>query len=267
MVKQSVDRATRKTLLEARRRIEDISKKDSNEAETRSRIERILEMCMGYDVFKYVTHEYAIHGVGDTEHCDLAIKIDENESSKPVVLVEIKRVNVDLATKHLKQVASYAINIGCEWVLLTNGKEWRLYHISYGQPPQPTLVESWNLMSDEASILAEKFGLICFKSLKKGVLEQLWQRKNVLTASNILRAILSEESITRIRRSLKRKTGVAISPEDIIGAVRRLLNETAVAEMENIRISLPEKRQRRARATKADSEDKSQIPQSTQNSS
>jgi len=260
MVRQKTDSTTKKALLEARRRIEDISKKDSNEAETRSRIERIFESCMGYDVFKYVTHEYAVHGVGDTEHCDLAIKIDEKESSKPIVLVEIKRVNVDLATKHLKQVASYAINVGCEWVLLTNGKEWRLYHISYGQPPQPTLVESWNLMSDEPSTLAEKFSLVCYKNLKKGLLEQLWQKKNVLTASNILRAILSEESITRIRRTLKRKTGVAISPEDIIGAVRRLLNETAIAEMETIRICLPERRQRKAPAPKPCTEEQKTQP-------
>jgi len=251
MARQAIDRTTRKALLEARRLIEDIIKKDGNEAETRSRIERIFEMCMGYDVFKYVTHEYAVHGVGDTEHCDLAIKMDEDESSKPIVLVEIKRVNIDLATKHLKQVASYAINIGCEWVLLTNGKEWRLYHISYGQPPEPTLVESWDLMSDEPSVLAEKFELICYRNLRKGFLEQLWQKKNVLTAQNILKAILSEESITRIRRSLKRKTGVAISPEEIVGAVRRLLNETAVAEMETIKICLPEKRQKRAKEPKS----------------
>ena len=41
MARQAIDRTTRKALLEARRLIEDIIKKDGNEAETRSRIERI----------------------------------------------------------------------------------------------------------------------------------------------------------------------------------------------------------------------------------
>ena len=162
------------------------------------------------------------------------------------MLVELKRVNLDLMPKHLKQAASYAINIGCEWVLLTNAREWKIYFISYGQPPQPKLVDSWNLMHDDLTLLAEKFNKIGYKSIKKGSLKQMWEKSNVLAAHNILKVLLSEEAIVMIRRGLKKATDVAVSPEDIVGGIRRLLNEVAMAEMDKIRISLPVKKPRKA---------------------
>ncbi len=241
MARQKLDKETRKALLSARKMVEEIAKADMNEAETRTRIYRIFETLMGYDTFKHVTQEYAIHGAGDTVHCDFAIQLDYKESSRPDFLVEIKRVNIDLAPKHLRQAASYAIDIGCEWVLLTNSKEWKLYHISFVKPPQTKLINSWNLISDDPAILAEKFNLISYKNIKKDKLVQLWEKANVLSAQNILKVILSEKSLTLIRHGLKGETDVAVSPEEIVGGIRHLLNEAALAEMEKIKISLPVK--------------------------
>jgi len=243
--KQKLDKETRKALLSARSMIEAVAKADGNEAETRARVRHIFGTIMGYDIFKHITAEYAIHGVGDTVHCDIAVQLEREESSGPDLLTELKRVNMDLTSKHLRQAASYAIDIGCEWVLLTNSKEWKLYHISFGKPPQTKLIDSWNLINDDPVILAEKFNLIGYKNIKKGGLAKLWEKSNVLTAQNILKVILSEESIKLIRRDLKKATDVTVSPEEIVGAVRHLLNEAAVGEMEKIKISLPVKKQRK----------------------
>ena len=127
MARKKIDRETKKAILEARKMIADVARKDGNEAETRKRVERIFEWVMGYDALKHISSEHAVHGAGETEHCDFAIQLDKDEAAKPVIFVEIKRVNVDLAIKHLKQVSSYAINAGCEWIMLTNGREWRVY--------------------------------------------------------------------------------------------------------------------------------------------
>jgi predicted type IV restriction endonuclease len=257
MAKQKLDAEVRKNILKARKWIAEIDEKDANEAETRQRVERMFETCMGYDVLKYITREYAIHGVGDTEHCDLAIQLDVK--TPPVVLIEIKRVKAALSTKHLKQVTSYAINKGCEWTLLTNGKEWRLYHISFDQPPQTTLVDSWNIFNDDLVSLAEKFNQVCYKSLKRDSLKQIWIKSNVLTAHNILKIILSENSISLIRRSLRRtKQGITVSPEEVVGAVKRLLNETALAELDNIKISLGSKKQKKPASPKRSIEETKQ---------
>ena len=245
MIKQKLEKERRKALLNARSMIEDVARMDGNEAETRRRVERIFDLLMGYDTLKHISREHAVHGVGDTEYCDFAIQLDSKETSVPTMLVELKRVNIDLMPKHLKQVSSYAINMGCEWILLTNGKEWKLYHISFGQPPQTKLVDSWNLMSDELIKLDEKFNLVGYRNVKKDSLTKLWEISNVLTANSILRIILSEVSLGLIKRELKKVSGVTVSPEDIVGAIRHLLNEAAATEMDKIKISLPAQKQRK----------------------
>jgi hypothetical protein len=261
MVKQKLDKEVRKNILKARKWIEDIAQKDANEAETRTRIHDICGMLMGYDRFEHITHEYEVPGAGETVHCDLAIQIDHEESSKPDFLVEIKRVNIDLALKHIGQAARYAIDIGCEWVLLTNSRDWKLYHISFGKPPQTKLVESWNIINDDPVILAEKFALIGYKNIKRSGLARLWEKSNVLTPQNILKIILSEQSIISIRRELKKATEVTVSPEELVGAIRHMLNEAAVGEMEKIKISLPEKKQRKRKSILKGSKEQEPAPQ------
>ena len=250
MPKHSLDKATKKALLDARSLVEAIVKADSNEAETRARVRHIFGTIMGYDTFKHITAEYAIHGAGDAVYCDIAVQLSHEEPSKPDMLVEVKRVNIDLTLKHLGQAASYAINKGCEWVLLTNSKEWKLYHISFGKPPQTKLIESWDLLKDAFPVLAKKFEIIGYKNVRKQGLDKLWGKWNVLTTSNMLKTILAEDSIKLYQRQIKKATKTTVSPEDIVSSFRHLLNEAALSEMDKIRISLPA-RQQRAKTPKA----------------
>ncbi len=250
MPKQSLDKDTRKALRDARSLVEENAKADGNEAQTRARVRHIFGTIMGYDTFKHITAEYAISGAGDTVHCDIAVQTSHEESSKPDILIELKRVNINLTPKHLRQAASYAIDIGCEWTLLTNSKEWRLYHISFGKPPQTKLIESWDLLNDDLLVLNKKFEIVSYKNVRKQGLDKLWEKRNVLTASNMLKAILSEESIKLYQRRIKKATGVTVSPEDIVGSFRHLLNEAALSEMDKIKIALPAKQQR-AKTSKA----------------
>ncbi len=201
---------------------------------------------MGYDHFEHIKQEDPIRGAGEPMRCDLAIQINREESSKPNFLVEIKRVNMDITLKHLGQAARYAIDIGCEWVLLTNSREWKLYHVSFVKPPQTTMVESWNLINDAPATLDEKFAIISYRNIKKGSLPRLWEKRNVLTTLNLLKIFLSEQSIRSIRSKFKRENQVTVSPEEIVGATRRMLNPDAVGEMDKVRISLPAKKQRKA---------------------
>ena len=210
MAKHGRHKDIKKAITEARKMVEEIAKLDSGEAETRKRIDYIFEVLMGYDRFKHMTEEYAIRGAGDTTHCDIAIQFNHEESSKPEMLVECKKVNINLAPKHVGQAASYAINYGCEWALLTNSKDWKLYHITFTKPPQTKLIESWNLLNDDLLILARKFGIVSYKNVKNKGLEKLWEKHNVLTASNMLKAMLSEESIKLFQRKLKKSTDVSI---------------------------------------------------------
>jgi len=249
MARATLDKETKRNILDARRMIKGAEKADCNEAETRRRIERIFENLMGYDIFKHLSRERAVRGAGETEHVDFAIQIEEGEAANPEIMIEIKRVCVDLAPKHLKQVSSYAINAGCEWILLTNSKDWRLYHVSFGQPPITKLVHSWNVLTDDIPVVAKYFNLISYKNVKKGGLVSLWQKTNVLHPRSLLQAILSEVSLRAIRRELKKESGLSLSPEEIMTGIRRLLNETALTELEGVRISLVKNKPRSKRKT------------------
>lgn len=234
----------RASIRDARRIIDEVQKADGNEAETRRRVERLFESVMGYDAFKHLSREHAVHGAGDTEHMDFAIKLTADKVS---MVVELKRINVDLSKKHLKQASRYAIDLGCEWVLLTNGCQWELYHVEFGQPPDTRLISDWNLMQDEIPALEESFALISLRSLKRGALEELWQKQSALTPQCLLGQILAEDSLRSLKNSIRRDTGVSIHPEDIVSAIRRLLNDQAGSLMDQMKIVLPERKPRSPR--------------------
>jgi hypothetical protein len=244
MARTSVDKSIRYAIRDAQNMVRALEKSDGNEAETRRRVERMFDTLMGYDVFKHITREHAVRGAGETEHCDFVIQVEEGPNPKPEIMVELKRVGIDLAPKHVGQAAGYAINKGCEWVLLTNSKDWRLYHVTFGQPPETKLVQTWNLFDEDFGKLASMFDTISYRNVRKGNLDQLWQKASVLTPRSVLSAILSEDSVKLLRKRLKSSAGVPVSPEDVVKAVRRMLNEASGAEMENIRISIPEGRNR-----------------------
>jgi len=255
MVRKKIDKEIRRAIRNARKMIAGVLKLDGNEAETRRRVERIFKSLMGYDVFKHISREHAIDapGSGTTEYCDFAIQIDQGESAKPIIMVELKRVSVDISAKHLKQVVSYSINKGVEWIILTNGREWQLHHVSFAQPPKTKLVESWNLLEDDPVDLARKFDLVSYSSVRRKSLDRLWQKVNVLTSRNILQAVFSEGTLKYIRRELRKETGVYVNYEEIVLAIRKLLNERAGDELDGIRIVLPDSK-RRKRPKKADSD-------------
>ena len=237
---ESLDKERRKALRGARELIETVYQADGNEAETRRRLERIFETVMGYDALKHLSRERSISGAGETEYVDFSIQIEEKPNAEPVILVEVKRANVDLLPKHLKQVTGYAIDCGCEWVLLTNGRDWHLYHVEFGRPPATKLVERWNLLRDELEVLHSKFDLIGYRNVKRGGLDKLWERTEVLQPQSLLRAILCTETLRNIRRGLKRDTGVTVAADDIVGALRKMLNESSARVLQDVEVSLPD---------------------------
>ncbi len=264
------EKEKRRVVRDARAIVEQAHKADVNEAETRRRIERIFENVMGYDPFTHLSRERAVRGAGETEHVDFAIQLEPGESARPVVMVEIKRVAVDLARKHLKQITSYAIDAGCEWTLLTNAREWRLYHVVFGQPPETSEILSWNLLTDDVGDLAQHFDLISLRSLQRGALDELWRKTSVLLPRNLLEAIVCEDTLNSIRRQLRKMSGVLLQPEDIVQGVRGILNEAAALELGDIKVSLPKKKSRRASSPEATepSDDKSEpsVPDSSEES-
>lgn len=250
MARKSIDKEIRQKINDSRKMIENVFKLDGNEAETRRRVERIFENLMGYNVFAHLSREHAIKGAGETEHVDFAIQLEPGVDAKPVIMIELKRVGVDLAKKHLKQVSSYAIDSGCEWVLLTNGREWKLHHVEFDQPPKTKLIEHWNLLTDDIAEIAGKFETISYKMIKRGSLKKLWEKATVLSPQNLLCSLVSEDCLKILRKILRKNSGVSIDTEDLVKGITKLLNESSAIELSKIKIDFSPKPRKPRKFTK-----------------
>ncbi|PIP13796.1 MAG: hypothetical protein COX49_01155 [bacterium (Candidatus Stahlbacteria) CG23_combo_of_CG06-09_8_20_14_all_40_9] len=165
-----------------------------------------------------------------------------NSERRPIVMIELKRFGIELSKKHLKQVTSYDINAGCEWILLTNGWEWKVYHVEFGQPPKVEILDRWNLMEDGIDELVRKFEIINYKSLKHDRLNKIWKRVKVLAPSSLLAAIVAEDTLKTITRNLRKNTGILVNSEEVYTGISKLLNEAAAIAMSNIKIPKPAER-------------------------
>lgn len=259
---------TRDGLREARELIQDVYKMDGNEAETRRRLERIFEGLLGYDSLKHMSREHAVKASGLTEHLDFAIILDGAPDAIPVMVVEVKAVGVDLRQKHIKQATSYAINLGCNWILLTNGREWHIYHMEFrlNEPPDARLLEKWNLLEDDPADLLHNFDTISYRSVRRGELGKLWETAKVLQPKTLLEAMFSLDSLRSMRRLLKKEAGVLIAFEDIVEGIRKMLNDSATNALEELGGTLPIRKPRRPRkqAPETVKQEETQQPQPTE---
>lgn len=178
----------------------DLAARDANEGDTRLLVTDFLCDGLGYDKYADLTTEYLVKG----EFADYGIRIDK----ELVAFIEVKRVATKLNIKHLRQVEMYAVNEGVEWVVLTNGVEWQVYHLTGGLPVQIDLALTVNLLGDESG--PQKVNQLFYltrDSLKRRQIDELWQTKRATAPKSLAQVLTSDAVLTAIRKELRRTTG------------------------------------------------------------
>lgn len=184
--------------------------RDVNEADTVSIIKDILSDVFGYEKYLDITSEFAIRGT----YCDLAVKID----GKVEFLIEVKAIGLDLKDNHLKQAIDYGANKGIQWIILTNGMDWRIYKIRFEQPI------NWNTVCEfdfsELDIKneedQEKLYVACKEGLLKNARDEFHEKVLVVNRFILGALITSDEVVGIIRRELRKLSdGVMVTPEEI----------------------------------------------------
>jgi hypothetical protein len=191
----------------------DMVDRDANEGDTRLLVTDFLCDALGFDKFEHLTTEYQVKG----EFADYGIRIDK----QLVAFIEVKRVTTKLLARHLRQVEMYAVNEGVEWVILTNGAEWHVYHLTGGLPIVIDLVMQVNIL--DATSLSEKTNLLFYltrESLRRRQIDDLWLEKRATSPRSLAAALLSEPVATALRRELKRSTGHNFEPEELVKLLR-----------------------------------------------
>lgn len=190
--------------------LESAKTRDVGEADTVTIVKDMLADVFGYDKYSDLTSEYAIRGT----YCDLATKIDGTLQT----LIEVKAIGLDLKDQHVKQAVDYAANQGVDWVLLTNGQQWRVYHVIFAKPIGQELIVDLNFcaMSSRSNADIEKLYLWCKEGWQKSVLGEYKDRKEALSRFAIGAILQSEPILSVLRRELRKLSpDVKIDPDEI----------------------------------------------------
>ncbi len=199
--------------------------RDVNESDTVSILSDIFGDVFGYDKYLEVTSEFSVRST----YCDLAIKIDD----KVQFLIEAKAIGIDLKDTHIKQAIDYGANHGAQWVVLSNGIEWRVYRIRFEQPINFDLVCSFNFLTlnpkDEKD--QESLFIISKEGLAKCARDDYFDKVQSVNRYIIGNLILSETALSLIRRELKKLAeGVRVEVDEIEAIVRSEVLKREVVE-------------------------------------
>jgi hypothetical protein len=195
----------------------DLVGRDANEGDTRLLVTDFLCDGFGFDKYAELTTEYRVKG----EFADFGIRLDKDL----IAFLEVKRVNTKLAAKHLRQVETYAVNEGVEWVILTSGVVWQVYHITGGLPIVVDLALEVNLMgSDTLQQKASKLYYLTKESMKRRQMDDLWKAKRATSPQSLASVLCSPDVANAIRKELKKTTGQVVSVDEVV----QLLKETVL---------------------------------------
>jgi hypothetical protein len=205
--------AVKAALRRFNRPLTDLVARDANEGDTRLLVTDILERALGYDKYEELTTEYGVKG----EFADYGIRIDK----QLVAFVEVKRVTTKLGAKHLRQVEMYAVNEGVEWMILTNGREWRAYHLSAGLPVEIDLALEVDLLADgTVTQKANQLYYLSRESLRRRQIDELWKAKRAKSPKSLAKLLTSDAVTEAIRKELRRQTSYRADADEIKTLVR-----------------------------------------------
>jgi hypothetical protein len=178
--------------------LESAKQRDVGETDTVTIIKDMLADVFGYDKYSELTSEYAIRGT----YCDLAIKLD----GKLTTLIEVKAVGIELKDQHVKQAVDYAANQGVDWVLLTTGIRWCVYHVRFTKPIEHELVVDIDLsrLNVRSESDLEHLYLWCKEGWQRSALGDFHAQKQALSRFYLSAVVLSDACLDAIRRELRR---------------------------------------------------------------
>lgn len=189
--------------------------KKINESNTRMILDKIFMDVFGYDI-EEIKAEQKIQG----RRADYVLTVEGIDA----VVVEAKKAGMPLRAKQIFQATSYGAYSGIRWALLTNLITWQVYHISTQDKVEANMVFSIDLLPDIRQEEAEILALISrYGMQRKGLLEKKCNEVRALSHENVIRAIITEDVINKIRLIIKRDTGCNIDNEQIQNVVEEIL--------------------------------------------
>lgn len=206
----------REAIRDYTRPLADLIGRDANEGDTRLLVTDFLGDVLGYDRYDILGYDRYDDLTTDDrsrgEHTGLGLRIDR----RLVAVVEVKRCTTRLNVRHLRQVEMYAAGEGVEWMILTNGQVWQIWHLTAVLPVAIDLALEVDLLSnDSPSVKADGLFFLAKESLKRRQIDDLWRAKAATAPRALGEVLVSDAVLDEIRRELRRRTGHNVGPKDL----------------------------------------------------
>ncbi len=200
-----------------------------NEADTVQRLCKCFETVFGYDAIEDISREANLKN----KFVDVCLKID----GKIRILVEAKAAPVPLRERHIDQAQSYASRNNYPWVLLTNGVDWHLYHLTFGEGIDYQLAFSVSL-KDESGIdeAAAKLSHLHKTVVKKGGLTSFWESSTAMSASSIGKSLFTDTILLALRKQIRKDCKIIVDPEELASSLHEMLTTAAREQIGPLKI-------------------------------
>lgn len=204
-----------------------------NESNTVMILIQFFAEVLGYDPLTgEITKEIPVKD----RFCDFAIVLGgktEEGKPKPEFLVEAKACGVkNLNEKHIEQAYNYASRAPVHWVVLTNGVEWKLYHLAFDEKAgiTPDLVFDLKYLEEmekDPDFLWDKLSVLTKSNVLEKSLETYYEQQKLLSPKTIISTLLGEEVLMKIRQELNRKAPARLAIKDVFHAITKVLDSDA----------------------------------------
>jgi hypothetical protein len=265
----SVDKSTITQLTKYAQVFKDARERGVNESDTVMYLVKMFGDVLGYDALVgEISKEVAIKD----RYCDFCVKLE----GAIEYIIEVKSAaHKALKEKDIEQAENYASRGGISWVLLTNGIEWRLYHLVFAEGEGIThdLVFSFDLLEEiEANVdkVWSMLSLISKEGILNGDHDTYLSQKKVLSPASLIKVLVSEPVLTVIRRELNRVCEFRLDIEDVFSAIKDVLSKDSLMEAGDLCYKKKRKRRRQSKADKSnvtEGTNVSEQPESISNSS
>lgn len=187
-----------------------ISKRRQNEEETRRWCVDILKSAMGYKGSEIET-EFTVLG----SRVDIALK----DGDEVFMVIECKAANFNLNTAAVNQASRYAVALGAEWAVVTNGHNWQLYRVVPTKGIEPDVIQIFDIYTlDEDGISkqdAQYLYLLTKDAINSGETKKAYHEVNALSFERIQAALKSDQVldlvVKEIQKSYSDQYGIQVS--------------------------------------------------------
>lgn len=204
-----------------------VSSGKRNEEETRRWCLDVLKSGMGYKDAEIETESKVLG-----QRVDIALK----RSGKVFLVIECKAASIKINKAAVNQAATYAIGLGAEWAAVTNGHNWKLFHVSPTKGVEPDVVEIFDIsILDEDGVSDDDcycFYLLTAEAIFSGETKLAFHDVNSMTPDRIHASLIDQEVMTllckKMMESYKNNMGVVVEilPDEVTPYIDEIFEAT-----------------------------------------